>query len=162
MFSVVEATVFPSPSFFSDPGSPIKVEIFFSFPPLPVGLRIHGEVSHNETWEHWQPAVGRGQVGTGRITREGVLSLRSAVPQHVFTAGLKDYCCPSTASVFLNDSLSSDSLCVSLTWCGIKMDYTFSLPDWIRGYTTSDSTNTSQRATQTTGCMLFLLHIPWV
>lgn len=44
--------VFPAPSSFSYHGAPIKVEIFFSFPPLPGGLRIHGEVSHNDTWEH--------------------------------------------------------------------------------------------------------------
>lgn len=32
------------------------------------------------------------------------------------------------------------------------MDYTFSLPDWIKDYTTSDDTNhRSQRATQNTG-----------
>lgn len=81
--------VVPSPSFLSYPGTPIRVEIFFSFPPLPVGLRIHGEVSHNETWEHWQPAVGRGQVGTGRITIEP-LRVRSVLQQHVLTAGFKD------------------------------------------------------------------------
>lgn len=103
--------VVPSPSSLSCPGTPIKVEILFSFPPLPVGLRIHGEVSHNETWEHWQPAVGRGQVGTGRITKEP-LRIRSVLQQHVLTAVFKDYCCPSTTSVFLNDSLSLDSLCV--------------------------------------------------
>lgn len=44
--------IFPSPSSFSYHGAPIKEEIFFSFPPIPGGLRIHGEVFHNDTWEH--------------------------------------------------------------------------------------------------------------
>lgn len=92
--------VVPSPSSLSYPGTPIKVEIFFSFPPLPVGLRIYGEVSHNKTWEHRQPAVSRGQVGMGRMTKEP-LRIRSVLQQRVLTAGFKDYCCPSTASVFL-------------------------------------------------------------
>lgn len=114
------AIAFPSPVSSSYYGAPIKVEIFFSFPPLPGGLRIHGEVSHNETWELWQPAVGRGQMGLGRITREEALRLRSVLQQHVLTAGFKDYYCLSTASLFLNDSLSLDSVCLSLdvglTW----------------------------------------------
>lgn len=112
--------VFPSPSSFSYHGAPIKVEVFFSFPPLPGGLCIHGEVSHNETWEHWQPAVGRGQLGPGRITREEEPRLNSVLQQHVLAAGFKDYYCPSTASVFVNDTLPWDSVCLSLdvrlTW----------------------------------------------
>lgn len=103
--------VVPSPSFLFYPGTPVKVEIFFSFPP--VGLRIHGEVSHNETWEHWQPAVGGGQVGTDSITKEPPRT-RSVLQQHVPTAVFKDYGCPSAAAVFLNESPSLGSVCVCL------------------------------------------------
>lgn len=119
MFSAAQvifcySIVVPSPSSLFYPGTPLKVEIFFSFPPLPVGLRIHGEVSHNETWEHRQPAVSRGQVGMGRMTKEP-LRIRSVLQQHVLTAGFKDYCFRSSASAFLKDILSLDSLCVSCT-----------------------------------------------
>lgn len=53
-------------------------------------------------------------VGTGQNykQRSPETKFRSATA-HVLAAGFKDYYCPSTAAVFVNDTLSLDSECVS-------------------------------------------------
>lgn len=43
-------------------------------PPLTVGVRLHGEVSHSEGSGHQRAAVGREQMRSDRITREEKLT----------------------------------------------------------------------------------------
>lgn len=55
-----------------------------------------------------------------------------------------------TVSACLNDPPCPGFLSLSLSGCGINMDYTLSLPDWITDCMTSDDTDhRNQRATQT-------------
>ena len=94
-------------------GSPLSQS-----PPLPLGLCLHGEVSpDNQALGPGRAAVRRDEIReTDRITWEEALNSQRQILQQwalfVFFAlpitqssgvAFRDYCCPSTVCVFVND-----------------------------------------------------------